>query len=208
MSDFLLIVIAIIAVIQLVSQAYVIRALLEGQKQTNKTLKSMVNNVNIEPFTAYTKNDTVMTQKLYEQTISALRKYNPNGTTVSGETKEFTPVVVEDRSSAEEVLTSLRSVLEKYDVAMLVDLYDLVGLSSVFEDSRWGWNDLSDAKIQETEHGWEIILPKMLLRIDLINEAKKNVNVGFDRGKNKINLTADEINRLNAGKKEENDLNS
>ena len=205
MSDFLLIVIAIIAVIQLVSQAYVIRALLEGQKQTNKTLKSMVN---IEPFTAYAKNDTVMTQKLYEQTISALRKYNPNRTTVSGETKEFTPVVVEDRSSAEEVLTSLRSVLEKYDVAMLVDLYDLVGLASVFEDSRWGWNDLSDAKIQETEHGWEIILPKMLLRIDLINEAKKNVNVGFDRGKNKINLTADEINRLNAGKKEENDLNS
>ena len=208
MSDFLLIVIAIIAVIKLVSQAYVIRALLEGQKQTNKTLKSMVNNVNIEPFTAYAKNDTVMTQKLYEQTISALRKYNPNRTTVSGETKEFTPVVVEDRSSAEEVLTSLRSVLEKYDVAMLVDLYDLVGLASVFEDSRWGWNDLSDAKIQETEHGWEIILPKMLLRIDLINEAKKNVNVGFDRGKNKINLTADEINRLNAGKKEENDLNS
>lgn len=208
MSDFLLIVIAIIAVIQLVSQAYVIRALLEGQKQTNKTLKSMVNNVNIEPFTAYAKNDTVMTQKLYEQTISALRKYNPNRTTVSGETKEFTPVVVEDRSSAEEVLTSLRSVLEKYDVAMLVDLYDLVGLSSVFEDSRWGWNDLSDAKIQEVEHGWEIILPKMRLRDFVINKAKKNVNVGFDKGKNQINLTADEINRLNAGEKEENDLNS
>lgn len=49
-------------------------------------------------------------------------------------------VVVDTRGEAEEVLDTLTEMINKFDVASVGDLYDLVGISSEFTDNKFGWD--------------------------------------------------------------------
>jgi hypothetical protein len=50
--------------------------------------------------------------------------------------------------------------VSRYESASVADLYELVGLSSVHTDNRWGWTDLTGAGVSRIRGGYLLDLPE------------------------------------------------
>lgn len=73
---------------------------------------------------------------------------------------DFDDVIFETRVRAEQVLDDLIEACSKYQSVTVADLYDLVQITSVFTDSKWGWTDLRGADITRVRNGYLLDLPK------------------------------------------------
>lgn len=74
-------------------------------------------------------------------------------------THDFRDVVIPSRPEAALVIDTLSDMAEKYGVVTVADLYDAVGITSEYTDRQWGWNDLSEARIERVRDGYLIQLP-------------------------------------------------
>lgn len=74
----------------------------------------------------------------------------------------FDEVILDSRSDAEDVLTSMDELIEAYGVASVADLYDLVGMDSNYTDNRYGWTNLRSAQVVRVRDGYLLKLPKAL----------------------------------------------
>lgn len=72
----------------------------------------------------------------------------------------YDDVVLATRGEAEEVLASLDGMIDKYKIVSVADLYDFVGIQGSFTDNRYGWMDLSMAKIVHVSDGYLLKLPQ------------------------------------------------
>jgi hypothetical protein len=70
------------------------------------------------------------------------------------------PEVVDTRYDAELVLDSLNDCITEYGRATVGDFYDLVGYDTENTDYKWGWTDLSAARVRKIRGGWLIDLPR------------------------------------------------
>lgn len=73
---------------------------------------------------------------------------------------DFDDIILETRVRAEQVLDDLIEACSKYQSVTVADLYDLVQITSVFTDSKWGWTDLRGADITRVRNGYLLDLPK------------------------------------------------
>lgn len=73
---------------------------------------------------------------------------------------DFKEIVLSTRSEAEEVLDRLSDLIESYDVALVSDLYDLVGITGSFTDDKWGWTSLAGAHVSPVRGGYLLNLPR------------------------------------------------
>ena len=62
---------------------------------------------------------------------------------------DFSRIVIQSRTEAEEVLNNLDRTIEEYD-----------GVSKEYTDDRWGWRDLRGASIMRVAEGYVINLPR------------------------------------------------
>lgn len=69
----------------------------------------------------------------------------------------YDDIILDSRGEAEEVLRQMDAIIEEYDVASVADLYDLVGISRKFTDQRYGWDNLSDARVERLRDGGYIL---------------------------------------------------
>jgi hypothetical protein len=74
---------------------------------------------------------------------------------------EGSDIILSSREEAELVLERLIDIIDKYDVASLADLYDLVGLPTNHVDNKWGWSYLSECSVNQVRDGWLIDLPPL-----------------------------------------------
>lgn len=65
----------------------------------------------------------------------------------------YDDIILDSRGEAEEVLRQMDAIIEEFDVASVADLYDLVGISRNFTDQRYGWDNLSDARVERLRDG-------------------------------------------------------
>ena len=75
-------------------------------------------------------------------------------------THDFDEIILQSRIEAEETLEGLYNLLEKYNMATVADLYELVGISGKFTDEKYGWTDLRGTSVSRTSHGYLLNLPK------------------------------------------------
>lgn len=92
-------------------------------------------------------------------------RYNTGGTvTALNRTQrvnhDFSEIILEKRSDAEDVLDKLRDLIGDYGMATVNDFYDLIGLTGEFTDDKWGWRDMRTARIQPTRDGYLFRFPK------------------------------------------------
>lgn len=71
----------------------------------------------------------------------------------------FDDVVIEYRSDAEEVLSTLVELIDQYELCTVKDFYEAVGISSEYTDHKWGWESLGNASIRPVRGGYIIELP-------------------------------------------------
>lgn len=75
-------------------------------------------------------------------------------------THNFDEILFESRGDAEEVIESLRLVIEQYGTVKVADLYELVDLTGSFTDNKFGWDDLRDANVRLIRSGYILDLPR------------------------------------------------
>jgi len=70
--------------------------------------------------------------------------------------------VLATRSDAEAVLQSMYNLLDIYGIVSVADYHDLLGISGSFTDNKYGWIDLSDARVERPYGvaGYMIKMPK------------------------------------------------
>ena len=70
-------------------------------------------------------------------------------------------IILQSRQEAELVVERLIDIIEKYDVASLADLYDLLGWTNSPIDNKWGWTYLRNIEVRSTPEGFLIDLPPL-----------------------------------------------
>lgn len=71
----------------------------------------------------------------------------------------FDEIVLESRQDALDAIAQLVSQIEQYGSASVGDLYDILGESGDWADTKWGWRDLREADIAQDRGGWRLVLP-------------------------------------------------
>lgn len=159
----MMIIITAVLMFQIVVLLSANNVLIDIRTHLKELLEKNSKEIYIEPLRNYSKNDLAATQKFYNDTLKTLKNYQ----TPTFETKDAPDLFFSSRVDAEAVLDGLKKLLTEFNVAMLLDLYDLVGMPTNFEDSRWGWDDLSSAVAIVVEDEatkkmqWTLSLPKM-----------------------------------------------
>lgn len=75
----------------------------------------------------------------------------------------FDDLPLPTRGDAEEVLSNLVDLIEEYGEATVSDLYDLMGVTGEFTDTKYGWTNLSGATATRTRSGEYILnLPRTI----------------------------------------------
>ena len=74
----------------------------------------------------------------------------------------FDDIVLETRGEAEEVVSLLVELTDTYGMATVADLYDLVGITSEFTDTKYGWETLGGATVDRTRNGYLLNLPRTI----------------------------------------------
>lgn len=74
----------------------------------------------------------------------------------------FEEVVLQTRGEAEEVLMRIDEIVDNYGVVSVADMYDLVGISPMYTDNKYGWTNVRNATIVRSRDGFVIKMPKAL----------------------------------------------
>lgn len=74
--------------------------------------------------------------------------------------QSFDEIIIEDRGEAEHVIDQLVDLIDRFQVASVNDLYELVGVTPDTAGERWGWYNLSSAKAVRTRDGYLLDLPR------------------------------------------------
>ena len=74
---------------------------------------------------------------------------------------DYRDIIFRSRVEADEVLSTLRELVEDYKAASVSDLYDLVGITGDFQDHKWGWYDLDLARVTRGRDGYFIDFPRI-----------------------------------------------
>ena len=75
--------------------------------------------------------------------------------------REYDTIILAQRADAETVVERLIDIIDKYEVASLADLYDLLGQPSAHVDNKWGWTYLSNVEVRQVRDGYMIDLPPL-----------------------------------------------
>jgi len=67
------------------------------------------------------------------------------------------------KKEAEAVLSDMKEIIESYGFIALGGLYYLIALPSTEEDNKYGWINLSEAKINRIKDGYLLTLPRPIL---------------------------------------------
>lgn len=170
----MLIIITVVLMFHIIVLLSANNVLIDIRAYLKEILEKMSHDVTLNSFHQYNKNDVEATaalyksqqnsMKIYNEALDALRNYNHNSL---GERKDPPDIFLSSKVEAEEVITRLKELMTQFGVVLLMDLYDLVDIRSSFEDSKWGWDDLSllapvvieDEVTKKTQ--WSLNLPKM-----------------------------------------------
>lgn len=75
-------------------------------------------------------------------------------------THDFREIILPARGDAEAVLDGLQMLVDQYSVALVSDLYELVGITGSFTDNKWGWINLAGSNVRRIPEGYLVNLPQ------------------------------------------------
>lgn len=72
----------------------------------------------------------------------------------------YDEVILDTRSDAEDLLTQMYEVIDKYDFVSVFDMYEMAGVKTEYTDKNWGWDDITSASIVREKDGYRLKLPR------------------------------------------------
>lgn len=83
----------------------------------------------------------------------------PDQPPLSTRRQDVGELILHSREEAETVIERLSDIVDKYDVATIADLHELVGLPSSYVDNKWGWTVFKYATVRQIREGYLLDLP-------------------------------------------------
>lgn len=71
-------------------------------------------------------------------------------------------VLLDSRKDAEIVLDKMGDVIDRYGTVSVADYYEFVGVPSEFTDNKYGWSDISSARVCRDGRQYYIDLPRSI----------------------------------------------
>lgn len=75
----------------------------------------------------------------------------------------YDDVVFDRYDDAAEVLLRMRELVSRFDAVSVADLFDMTGHAGNYTDNKYGWTDLSDARVERVSDGYIIRLPRPIV---------------------------------------------
>lgn len=75
----------------------------------------------------------------------------------------YNNLIFANRGEAEDVLETMRDLLDRYGLVRVADLFDLAGIQGEYTDNRYGWTNLSRARVDHDIDGWRLSLPRPIV---------------------------------------------
>lgn len=75
-------------------------------------------------------------------------------------THNFDEILLSNRADGDQILGTLQELIQQYGHAKVSDMYELAGISGSFADNKWGWYDLSDARVRAVQDGYLLNMPR------------------------------------------------
>ena len=76
---------------------------------------------------------------------------------------DYDDLTFDNRGDAELVLSILEEHIAEYKIASVADLYDLAGVSCSHTSNKFGWTDISGARVVQTrDGGWVLDMPRAI----------------------------------------------
>lgn len=72
----------------------------------------------------------------------------------------YDEVILDTRPDAEDLLTQMYEVIDKYDFVSVFDMYEMAGVKTEYTDKNWGWDDISSASIVREKDGYRLKMPR------------------------------------------------
>lgn len=73
---------------------------------------------------------------------------------------DFDDIIFPSRRKAEDVIDEMNRILREYRIVRVFDLYESADLTPNPTDAKYGWTDISSARIAEDYDGYVIRLPR------------------------------------------------
>lgn len=73
---------------------------------------------------------------------------------------DFREIIIHDRIKAEEIVEKLYFLTDHFGQARVADLYDLLNITSDHPDTRYGWTNLTNARVTRVSDGFLLDLPQ------------------------------------------------
>lgn len=74
-------------------------------------------------------------------------------------------LIFDNHDDAERVLWELVELIKVFGFAYVSDLYDLVNVANTYENTKYGWYDLTKASIKAIRDGYTLYLPRPIKHI-------------------------------------------
>ena len=75
---------------------------------------------------------------------------------------DFDEYVLNNRGEAEEVLSQMDELIERYKTISVADYCELIGVRSRYTDNNYGWTNITSARVVPVRDGYVIKLPKAM----------------------------------------------
>lgn len=75
----------------------------------------------------------------------------------------YDDVIIPSRGEAEEVLTRMEELIDRFDNVSVADLCEMVGITGSHTDYKFGWTDIRDiksARVERVRDGYMLNLPR------------------------------------------------
>ncbi len=85
---------------------------------------------------------------------------SPSSRSKSSRRNNTDELIFQNKSEAQEVLSTLCDLIENYDIASVSDFYELCGITPDYTDEKYGWTSMSGSKIIRVRGGYSLVLPR------------------------------------------------
>lgn len=93
------------------------------------------------------------------------RNYSSNSRPSNHATRtnyDFADLVFDTRSEAENVLSNMDELMDRYGAVAVADMYDLAGVTCNYTDYKYGWTNISSAQVVHGRDGYIIKMPRVV----------------------------------------------
>jgi hypothetical protein len=106
----------------------------------------------------YSSADRISYKTYYDRDTRASRMIDRSNSLYGS--YSYDDIILSTRGEAEDVLTRMDELMDKYGLVRVADLYDLVGITGNYTDNKYGWTNIRNAKITRLRDGYMIEMPR------------------------------------------------